>query len=104
MTPSIRIRRVVPPAPGKMPTRISGRPILAFGLSAAKRRWQIRPSSSPMPAAVPGVAQAIGLPPFLVLKSIPASSIFRISLWVSMIMLNMPSAGFWPDASASARA
>ena len=32
--------RVVPPAPGKMPTLISGRPILALGLSAAMMRWQ----------------------------------------------------------------
>ena len=28
----MRTRRVVPPAPGKMPMRISGRPTLAFGL------------------------------------------------------------------------
>ena len=29
--PSMRTRRVVPPAPGKMPMRISGRPMRAFG-------------------------------------------------------------------------
>ncbi len=40
ITPILRTSRVVPPAPGKMPTMISGRPILAFGLSAAKMRWQ----------------------------------------------------------------
>ena len=34
-TPILRTKRVVPPAPGKIPTLISGRPILAFGLSMA---------------------------------------------------------------------
>ena len=38
IAPSLRASRVVPPAPGKMPTMISGRPILAFALSAAKMR------------------------------------------------------------------
>ena len=71
------VKRVVPPAPGKMPTMISGRPILAFGLSAAMMRWQASGSSNPMPSAVPGRAATIGLPPFLVFASIPASSILR---------------------------
>ncbi len=64
MAPSLRASRVVPPAPGKMPTMISGRPILAFGLSAAMMRWHDSGSSSPMPRAVPGSAATMGLPPF----------------------------------------
>src|SRR6056297_2786992 len=76
IAPSLRASRVVPPAPGKMPTMISGRPILALGLSAAKIRWQASGISRPMPSAVPGRAAAIGLPP-LFLSSIPPRSILR---------------------------
>ncbi len=47
IAPSLRTSRVVPPAPGKMPTMISGRPILALGLSAAKMRWQASGISKP---------------------------------------------------------
>ena len=96
MTPSMRTRRVVPPAPGKMPMRISGRPTRALGVSAMKRRWQARPISVPMPAERPGAAQAMGLPPFSVFGSMPARSIFRSSRWIAMMPSKRPRAGSAP--------
>ena len=79
-----------------MPTRISGRPTLAFGLSAMKRRWQARPISVPMPAEVPGAAQATGLPPFSVFGSMPARSIFRSRPCSAMMPSKRPRAGSAP--------
>ena len=99
MAPSFHDRRVVPPAPGKMPTLISGRPICARGLSAAKMRWHDNGSSRPMPIAVPGRAAAIGLPPFCVLRSMPASSIFLSSACIAMMPSNRPCAGLSPALS-----
>ncbi len=99
MAPSLRVRRVVPPAPGKMPIRISGRPMRAFGLSAAKMRWQASGSSSPMPAAVPGSAAAMGLPPFSVLGSIPARSILRNRPCSRITPSKSPRAGSSPAIS-----
>ena len=101
MAPSLRTSRVVPPPPGKMPTRISGRPILAFGSSFTKVRWQASGISSPMPTAVPGSAAAIGLPPRLVLGSMPASSIFRMMAWMRMMPSKRPRAGSSPAPSRS---
>ncbi len=80
IAPSFLTNRVAPPAPGKMPTKISGRPILAFLLSTANILWQANGNSKPIPAAVPVIAAATGLAPFFVLKSIPASSIFLSNL------------------------
>mmetsp|Transcript_28960 Transcript_28960/g.55424 ORF Transcript_28960/g.55424 Transcript_28960/m.55424 type:complete len:253 (+) Transcript_28960:1737-2495(+) len=100
MAPIMRMKRVVPPMPGKIPTMISGRPILAFGLSAAKMRWVASGNSRPMPSAVPGRAEAIGLPPLLVLGSMPARSILRRNLWPIMVKSNSACAGSSP---ASAR-
>ena len=92
--PIIRTRRVVPPAPGKMPIRISGRPIFApSGVSAMKRRWQASAISVPMPAERPGRAQATGLPPFRVFGSMPARSIFRSSRCMAMMPSKRPRAG-----------
>ena len=97
--PSLRTRRVVPPAPGKMPTMISGRPILALGLLAAKMRCVARGSSNPMPAAVPGRAAAMGLPPLLVLASMPARSILRSRPCICIVPSNRPLAGSSPALS-----
>ena len=38
IAPSFLTKRVVPPAPGKIPTKISGKPIFDFSLSMAKIR------------------------------------------------------------------
>ena len=38
MAPNFLTKRVVPPAPGKIPTKISGKPIFDFSLSIAKIR------------------------------------------------------------------
>jgi hypothetical protein len=98
MAPSLRTSRVVPPAPGKMPIWISGRPILADPLSAAKMRWQAKGSSSPIPSAVPGRAAAMGLPPLL-RSSMPARSILR-SMWCpAMVKSNSALAGSSPASS-----
>ena len=77
IAPIFRTNRVVPPAPGKIPTLISGRPIFALELFAAIIWWQASGISKPIPSAVPGRTATKGLPPFFDLKSIPASSIFR---------------------------
>ncbi len=97
--PIMRTRRVVPPAPGKMPMRISGRPILARGVSAMKRRWQASAISVPMPAERPGRAQATGLPPFRVFGSMPARSIFRSRRCMAMMPSKRPRAGSVPARS-----
>mmetsp|Transcript_18489 Transcript_18489/g.30183 ORF Transcript_18489/g.30183 Transcript_18489/m.30183 type:complete len:231 (+) Transcript_18489:3070-3762(+) len=99
IAPSIRVRRVVPPAPGKMPTRISGRPRRALGLLATKVRCVARGSSRPMPTAVPGMAEAIGLPPFWVLGSMPASSILRSRPCIFMVPSKRPLAASSPALS-----
>ncbi len=99
MAPILRASRVVPPMPGKMPTRISGRPILALGSSAQKMRWQASGISSPMPSAVPGRAAAMGLPPLLVFASMPARSIFRRMAWERMRPSKRPRAGSSPASS-----
>ena len=99
IAPSLRARRVVPPAPGKIPTMISGRPIRALGLSATKMRCVASGSSSPMPAAVPGRAEAIGLPPLLVLASMPARSILRSRACIFIVPSNSPCAGSSPASS-----
>ena len=79
-----------------MPTRISGSPTRAFGLSAMKRRWQARAISVPMPAEVPGAAQATGLPPLSVFGSIPARSILRRSACSAIVPSKRPRAGSAP--------
>ena len=99
IAPNLRTNRVVPPAPGKIPTRISGRPILALGLSAAKIRWQASGISNPIPSAVPGRAAAIGLPPFSVLGSVPARSIRRKMACIPITPSNSPRAGSSPASS-----
>ena len=81
---------------GRCRCRISGRPTLALGLSAMKRRWQARPISVPMPAERPGAAQAMGLPPFRVFGSMPARSIFRSRRWIAMMPSKRPRAGSAP--------
>ena len=96
MAPILRTKRVVPPAPGKMPTMISGRPTFALGLSAQKMRCVASGSSSPIPTAVPGRTEATGLPPLLVFGSMPARSILRSSVWMLMMPSNRPVAGFSP--------
>src|SRR6056297_2168414 len=98
IAPSLRTSRVVPPAPGKMPTMISGRPIFALGLSAAKIRWQASGISSPMPSAVPGRAAAIGLPP-LFLSSMPPRSILRRMACMPITPSKSPLAGSSPASS-----
>ena len=57
--PTSRGSRWVPPAPGMMPSRISGWPSLA--LSPATRRSQHRASSQPPPSAKPVTAAMTGL-------------------------------------------
>ena len=99
MAPSLRTSRVVPPPPGKMPTRISGRPILALGSSRTKMRWQQSGISSPIPTAVPGRAAATGLPPRLVLGSMPASSILRMMACIPITPSKRPRAGSSPAPS-----
>ena len=76
-----------------MPTLISGRPILALGLSAAIMWWQASGISKPMPRAVPGSTATNGFPPFFDFKSIPASSIFRKILWICITISKQPCAG-----------
>jgi len=98
MAPNLRTNRVVPPAPGKMPTMISGRPIFALGLLAAKMRCVANGISKPIPRAVPGSTETIGLPPLLVFASIPARSILRRMWCICMTPSNMPCAGLSPDA------
>ncbi len=78
---------------------ISGRPILAFGLSAAKMRCVASGSSRPMPTAVPGRTDAIGLPPLLVLASMPARSILRNRAWICMMPAKRPTAGSAPASA-----
>ena len=58
----MRGMRCVPPAPGKSPTLISGRPSRVFGLSAATRWWQESASSKQPPIAVPLSAATHGFP------------------------------------------
>ena len=96
----MRTSRVVPPEPGNRPTRISGRPILALGLSAAMRWWQASPISVPMPIEVPGEAQTKGLPPLRVFGSAPARSILRSTACRPMMKPKMVSAGLPPAACA----
>ena len=94
--PNFRTNLVVPPAPGKIPNLISGNPIFALSLLAAKIRWVHSGISKPRPRAVPGKTVTIGLPPLLVLGSIPARSILRIILCICMKPSNNPSAGLLP--------
>ena len=47
-----------------------------------------------MPSAVPGSTATMGFPSFLVLKSMPASSILRRILWISITISKHPCAGF----------
>jgi hypothetical protein len=56
--PIRRGRRCVPPAPGMIPSLISGRPIRADG--AATRPWQAIASSRPPPRAAPPIAATTG--------------------------------------------
>ena len=99
ITPIFRTSRVVPPMPGKMPTMISGSPIFAFGLSAAKIRWHASGISRPIPSAVPGSAAATGLPPLLVFGSIPARSSLRRTPCIRISPSIRPLAGSSPASS-----
>ena len=94
--PNFRTNLVVPPAPGKIPTLISGKPIFALSLFAAKIRWVQSGISKPIPRAVPGRTVTIGLPPLLVLGSIPARSILRIIECICIKPSNKPLAGLSP--------
>lgn len=52
-------RRYVPPAPGMMPRRVSGRP--TWAVEARTRKWVQRASSSPPPRAVEDMALIVGM-------------------------------------------
>lgn len=52
-------RRWVPPAPGIMPSRVSGRPTVA--VEARTRKWVERASSSPPPRAREEMAEMVGI-------------------------------------------
>ena len=94
--PNFLTNLVVPPAPGKIPTLISGNPIFALLLFAAKMRWVQSGISKPIPSAVPGRTVTIGFPPLFVLGSIPARSILRIIVCICMNPSNKPWAGLAP--------
>jgi len=59
-SPITRGNRCVPPPPGKMPTRVSGRP-MASTPGAAMRRSQARLISNPPPMQRPLIAAITGL-------------------------------------------
>ena len=59
LLPTARGRRCVPPAPGMMPSLISGWP--NFALSAAMMKSQPIATSQPPPSAKPDTAAMIGL-------------------------------------------
>ena len=101
IAPSFLTNRVVPPAPGNKPTRISGNPIFAFELFAENILWVDKGISKPIPKAVPGSTETIGFPPFFVLISMPASSIFLKTECIFIRPLKTPSAGFSPTLSLS---
>lgn len=52
-------RRWVPPAPGMMPRRVSGRPTVALELRT--RKCVERASSSPPPSATEEMAEMVGM-------------------------------------------
>lgn len=52
-------RRKVPPAPGMMPSRVSGRPICA--VEAITRKLVQRASSRPPPSAIDDTADMVGI-------------------------------------------
>ena len=85
--PTSRGSRCVPPAPGMMPSLISGSPRRVSG--AATRKWQASASSSPPPSGVPCRAATIGL---------PMASI------VAMTLVSTGSRGGLPNSAMSAPA
>lgn len=52
-------RRKVPPAPGMMPSLVSGRPTVA--LEERTRKWVERASSRPPPRAREEIAEIVGI-------------------------------------------
>ena len=86
---------VVPPKPGKRPTRISGNPIFDPFDDEKKRRWQASPISVPIPAHIPLPANATGL--LLELSSIFPNSIFLNKLCPSIIYSKILDAGSEPE-------
>ena len=97
--PILNSKRTVPPPPGKIPTSVSGKPTLAFGFDVQKIRWVANGNSKPIPAAVPGRADAIGLPPLLVFLSMPARSILRSNPCIRIVPSNRPLAGSSPASA-----
>ena len=57
-----RATRCVPPAPGKSPTLISGRPTRVASRPTTTRWWQASASSKAPPRQTPSIAAANGLP------------------------------------------
>ena len=93
--PIILATRVVPPKPGKRPTRISGNPIFDLFDPEKNLRWQARPISVPIPAHIPLPANATGL--LLKVSSIFPNSIFLRSLWPSIMYSKILDAGLGPE-------
>ncbi len=60
-SPTTRGSRWVPPPPGKMPMRVSGRPMAATS-GAAMRRSQASDNSKPPPMQRPLIAATTGFP------------------------------------------
>ena len=57
--PTKRGKRCVPPHPGIMPNLTSGKPILVFGLSVAKRKLHANASSQPPPTQAPSITATV---------------------------------------------